>query len=142
MGLFSRRKKKKINLTTTEKKDLEKDQELLSAVAAINAANGSYESPFASMSSFKKISPLTYACETGMIARVKEAINNGSDVNETDEDGTTPIHAAAKNGYLEIVKLLLELGADKNRSNTDGLLPIDLAEEKGHQIIADLLRND
>ena len=142
MGLFSRKRNKKVKLSPSEKKVLEKDQELLAAAAALNTQNDSYESPFASISSFKKISPLTYACETGMIPRVKEAINSGSDVNETDEEGTTPMHAAAKSGYLEIVSLLLTLGADKNKSNTNGLLPFDLAKEKGHQSIVDLLNNN
>jgi ankyrin repeat protein len=71
---------------------------------------------------------------------VKQAINNGSDVNETDDEGITPLHAASEGSYLEIVKLLLEFGADKTRSNKEGFLPYDLAKKNGEESIVTLLQ--
>jgi hypothetical protein len=139
MGIFNWNKKTKVNLTKEEKEELKKDQELLSVVAAINSQNDSTESPLASMPGFKKIPSLIYACYVGKLFMVKDAINNGSNVNETDDDGITPLHAAAEDGNIEIVQFLLNLGADKSIVDKNGILPIDLAKEKGHKIIVDLL---
>src|SRR5262245_34353280 len=105
----------KTEFTADEKQELEQDQLLLSIAAAMNAQNGSGQSPFSGFASFKKIEPLTYACTIGKMFMVKQAINEGANVNETDEDGITPLHVAAENGYVEIVELLLNYGADQNR---------------------------
>jgi ankyrin repeat protein len=139
MGLFNWFKKK-ATLTDQEKEESKQDKLLIAAVAEINAQNGSYVSPLASMPGVKIISRLTYACLIGKTFMVKEAINNGSDVNETDDEGRTPLHAASKEGYLEIVEILLEQGADKTRLNKEGLLPIHLAAKNGHESIVALLK--
>ncbi len=131
--------KKKAPLTDHEKKESEQDKLLMAAVAAINAQNGSCVSPLASLPGVKIVSRLTYACLIGKTFMVKEAINNGSDVNETDDEGRTPLHAASKEGYLEIVAILLDQGADKTRLNKEGLLPVDLAAKNGHESMVALL---
>ena len=43
---------------------------------------------------------------------MKILLQNGADVNATDEDGFTPIHIAAYNGNLQMVKTLLQSGSD------------------------------
>jgi ankyrin repeat protein len=141
MGLFNWNKIVKVNLTNTEKKELEKDQELLAAVALINSKNGSNQSPLASMPGVTIVPPLIYACIIGKIFMVKDAINNGSNLNETDEDGITPLHVAAEHGYIEIVQLLINFGADKNLRDKNGILPIELAKKNSHQVIVELLND-
>ena len=48
--------------------------------------------------------------------KAKNAIENGSDVNQTDETGATPAMWAAYNGKIELLDLLVKNGADANRS--------------------------
>ncbi|WP_353777373.1 ankyrin repeat domain-containing protein [Winogradskyella sp. 3972H.M.0a.05] len=135
---FRRKKKNKIELTDKEKNELDKDELLLSIAASMNAKNNSYESPLSSLPSFKPVPPVLYACLVGKMFMVKKAINNGSDINETDSDGKSPLHAAVEGGHLEIIKLLIELGA-VNQADNEGVLPIDIAKSKGYQEIVDLL---
>ncbi|WP_343604366.1 ankyrin repeat domain-containing protein [Fluviicola sp.] len=139
MGLFNWKKKNKVSLTKDEEDTLRMDQQLLSIAAAMNAGNDLAESPLSSLPGFKRVPPLIYACAVGKMHLVKDAINNGSDINETDEDGKTPLHAAAEGGYLEIVEFLINQGADNNRPDKNGVLPIELAKSKGHQSIVDFI---
>lgn len=44
----------------------------------------------------------------GNLSRVLEMLQEGFDVNKTDQDGRTALMYAAFNGYTEIVKILLE----------------------------------
>ena len=140
MGIFNW-KKKKASLSNEENEELQKDKDLMSFVAAINAQNGSTKSPLESLPSFTRVPSLIYACKIGKMFMVKDAINNGSDINETDDDGTTPLHASCEEGNIEMVQFLLDFGADKNILNNKGILPIELAENKGHHSIVELLRN-
>ena len=140
MRLFNWFRKTKVCLTKAEEKELNEDQKLLAVVAAMNSLNNSTRSPLASIPGFKKVPPLIYACCVGKMFMVKDAINNGSDLNETDEDGITPLHAAARDGNIEIVRFLIELGADKNLPDNKGMLPYDLAKNCCHQAIEELLR--
>jgi ankyrin repeat protein len=61
---------------------------------------------------------------------VKEA---GVNVNQADNDGSTPLFIAAQNGYLDVVRLLVEeLGADVNQARYDGTTPLYIAAQYGH----------
>lgn len=51
---------------------------------------------------------------------IKKMIAAGADLNERDNNGSTPLILAAMNGHLEIVELLLHLGADKNLKDNSG----------------------
>ena len=51
--------------------------------------------------------------------KAKNAIENGADVNQTDETGATPAMWAAYKGNIEILDILVKNGADANR---DGIL--------------------
>jgi ankyrin repeat protein len=42
---------------------------------------------------------------------IKDYINYGADVNESNSEGLTPLHIAVMEGQVEIVKTLLSLGA-------------------------------
>jgi len=41
-------------------------------------------------------------------------IENGADINASDDDGLSPLHYSAKNGHIGIVKYLINKGADVN----------------------------
>jgi len=54
---------------------------------------------------------------------IKAAILNGSDLNELDDMGQTPLHWAVMRGDIETVKQLLEAGANPNTLAGDGITP-------------------
>lgn len=55
---------------------------------------------------------LVYWASLGNLEQVQRCLVQGLDVNSTDEEGYSALHAAAENNYLEIVVLLVEKGAD------------------------------
>jgi ankyrin repeat protein len=55
---------------------------------------------------------LMKAVKSNNVARVKELIQQGVNVNTLDTNGDAPLIQAAYEGYTEIVRLLLEAGAD------------------------------
>ena len=54
---------------------------------------------------------------------------HGADINKTDSDSWTPLHAAAANGYHSIVSYLLSHGADPHKRTEEGETALDLVEE-------------
>lgn len=54
---------------------------------------------------------------------IRAAILNGSDLNELDSFGHTPLHWAVMRGDIDTVKQLLEAGADPNTLSADGITP-------------------
>ena len=56
------------------------------------------------------------------------AIENGTDVNQTDHVGTAPLHSAAQRNYATVVQLLAEHGADVDLKNGSGATALTLAE--------------
>lgn len=70
---------------------------------------------------------------------VRLLVNNGAEVNVTQQAGATPLHSAAQNGNTELLILLLEHGASVEIRMEGGKLPADLAKEKGFDEIADIL---
>ena len=57
------------------------------------------------------------AIKKGDVAKVKQDIKLGADVNGRDNDGDTPLIDAARFDYPEITTLLLERDADINKAN-------------------------
>ena len=51
-------------------------------------------------------------CLRGDYAKVKELVDGGADVNETDSVGRTALMIAAKHGESEIARVLMQAGAD------------------------------
>lgn len=57
------------------------------------------------------------ATETGNLARIKQLVSAGADVNEIDNHGIWPLLAAVTDGNLEAIRLLLALHADPNQAD-------------------------
>jgi ankyrin repeat protein len=64
--------------------------------------------------------PLVMAAFENDLAKVKELIRNGEDVNEREEDGTTALDLAVSNGNLKMIRRLLRNGANVNATHTNG----------------------
>jgi hypothetical protein len=80
---------------------------------------------------------LRRAASAGEVARVRELLDKGVDVNSANQYGATALAFASRRGHLEVVKLLLERGADPlRRDNFNGLTPLLFALRQGHAEIA------
>ena len=55
---------------------------------------------------------ISRAAEHASAAEVQRLIQNGANVNATNNDGETPLMEAAGNGRLEIVNILIKAGAN------------------------------
>uniref|UniRef100_A0A0X3NZZ0 Uncharacterized protein n=1 Tax=Schistocephalus solidus TaxID=70667 RepID=A0A0X3NZZ0_SCHSO len=56
-------------------------------------------------------------------------LDHGANVNATDKELWTPLHAAATCGHKELCDLLIKRGADLLALNVDGNMPYDLCED-------------
>ncbi|MDM1757869.1 MULTISPECIES: ankyrin repeat domain-containing protein [unclassified Acinetobacter] len=55
---------------------------------------------------------LVYWSSLGDLEQVEKCLADGIDVNTTDDEGYSALHAAAENDHLAVVKLLIVHGAD------------------------------
>ena len=84
------------------------------------------------------MSPLSIASYKGHIDVVRYLLEQGTDKDNSCNNGWTPLHRAAHEGHLEITMLLMSYGADLNARTNEGLLPIDeAATEEIKQAIRD-----
>lgn len=74
---------------------------------------------------------LIEAVRTGNPDLVRALIQSGSDVNQQDEQGWTPLNWASGRGHPEIVKLLVESGADVFKVGRDLRTPYLIALAAG-----------
>lgn len=78
--------------------------------------------------------------ETGKLEQLQQLLAGGTDVNEKDSDGRTPLHWAASYGHLDIVKELLKHNAKVNEKNNRGWTPLHYAAYYGFlDIIKELI---
>ncbi len=82
---------------------------------------------------------LVYWASLGEVAEVEKSLANGVDVNQTDEEGYSALHAAAENGYLDVVKLLVEKGADVQHKTQ--YTALELAEMAGNEDVIIYLKS-
>jgi len=75
------------------------------------------------------------------IAYVKKALENGANVNYTDECGYSALMIASTKGYLDIVNLLIENGANPNTRSQNGYTALMIASESGFEEIVEALIN-
>ncbi|HTW64636.1 MAG TPA: ankyrin repeat domain-containing protein [Bryobacteraceae bacterium] len=74
---------------------------------------------------------LLEAVRTGNLPAVQTALQQRKDVNQTQPDGTTPLHWAVEQDRLDIVNALLSAGANVNAENRYGVTPLVLAVTTG-----------
>jgi ankyrin repeat protein len=71
--------------------------------------------------------PIHDAALSGNLEAVKAHIENGADLEATNQQGHTPIMLASFNGHTEIVQLLIENGANVNVTDQKKLTPLHFA---------------
>jgi hypothetical protein len=83
---------------------------------------------------------LRRAAGAGDVAKVKELLDKGTDVNAANSYGGTALAFACDRGHLEVIKLLLDRGANPNTEDTFyKSKPVVWAAQKGHTEIVKLL---
>ena len=76
---------------------------------------------------------LSHAVIAGDIARIREMLDAGADVNAKDGLDRTPLHLAAFHGRTEIIDLLVAHGADVNARDLTATPPLHAAVIAGKQ---------
>ena len=69
-------------------------------------------------------------------AMIKLLLSHGANINQTNNDGLSPLHFAAFNDQENLLLILLSNGADVDLPNKEGKKPIDIAKT---QKIKDIL---
>jgi ankyrin repeat protein len=87
----------------------------------------------------KDIERFHKACVRGYMAKVKDFIERGIDVNARDENEWTPIHCVAMDGCVEIANVLIQNGADVNALDGQERTSLHLAASYGHVDVAKVL---
>ena len=87
-----------------------------------------------------RCTPLVISAECGNIKAAQLLIAEGADVNATDKDGDTPLHASLAKNHFEVAKLLLNHEADVNVRNKKNATPLHfLIYNSGDQEMVTLL---
>ena len=85
---------------------------------------------------------LHVAALQGNIDEIHTHIQAGSDLNEKDEYGSTPLIVAITFGKTDVAKALIEAGADITITNNEGSTPLHIAAFLCRtEIVEDLLAN-
>lgn len=83
------------------------------------------------------------AAYAGDLAKVKQLVAGGVDINKRDKKKVTPLHVAAFQGntrHIAMAKWLLANGANAGARDFEGKTPLDKASERGNTEIADVIR--
>lgn len=67
---------------------------------------------------------LINACFYGRLSTVEYLLSQGANVDATDINLYTPLHAAAQESHLEIMELLIKANADINAADSNGNTPL------------------
>ena len=67
----------------------------------------------------------------GKIKTVKKLLKQGSNINQPDKDGNTPLHTAVRYGQETVTEYLINNGADVKKATPDGHTPLHLAASLG-----------
>lgn len=83
---------------------------------------------------------LIEAAKADNLTAATNLIESGTDLNQQDEQGWTPLNWASGKGNLEMVNLLVKQGADVFKTGRDQRTPYMIALAAGHADVAKLLR--
>jgi hypothetical protein len=83
---------------------------------------------------------LVEAVKSGDITAVEKSLLSGTDINESGEQGWTPLNHAAGKGDLKMVKLLVARGADIFKTGHDNRTAYMIALAAGRAEVAKYLR--
>ena len=92
-----------------------------------------------SMNAFK-VAPLHSAAAVKNITIAKLLLENGADVNASQQEGVTPLHSAAHNNDKPMAELLLQHKADRQAKTESGKTPFDFALETKNDELIQLLQ--
>lgn len=87
----------------------------------------------------KAVEDMFYAAVIGSVEMLKKGLKEGWNINQADDDGSTPLMLAAVNGQKDAVDFLLKNGADASRKDVDGWDAAKLAENAGYAEIAKMI---
>ena len=73
------------------------------------------------------------------VGKINKLLAAGTDVNEKDWLGYTPLHWACYFGYADLVELLIDKGADPNLVSNTGRTSLEIAIEMNYDNIVELL---
>jgi ankyrin repeat protein len=82
---------------------------------------------------------LTWAGPLWLLGAVRLLLEDGNDVNTTDNEGDTALHCAAIGGHEEVASLLLSNGADASRRGCGGRTALMDAASCGNENVLRLL---
>ena len=86
---------------------------------------------------------MTLLCDAigeGSVSKCRQLLASGSNVEERDKAGWTPLQIAASKGYTELCQLLLDRGkAEIEETDADGNTALNLATSNGHASTVALL---
>lgn len=85
------------------------------------------------------LSPLHRAAYWGYEDAVKDLLEEGADVDETDAQGETPLHKAVRLGNRAAVEVLIDNGANINAATAMGLTPLHWAALTGQPEMTEYL---
>jgi hypothetical protein len=109
-------------------------------VPGVAAAQAPAAPPSSSPATADQGDALRRAASVGDVARVRELLAAGVDVNSANAYGGTALAFACDKGHLEVVKVLLDKGADlEAKDRFYSSTPLQWAAVKGHAEIARML---
>ena len=83
-----------------------------------------------------QMTPLLFACGQGHCEVAKYLIEQGADITDTDQIGSTCVHLAVEGNHLDVLKFLLSgvenISACVNKKNRMGFTPVHLAASCGN----------
>ncbi len=85
-----------------------------------------------------------FAIQTNNADMLKELLEDGVDPNQTQEDGSTPLHIALgvqenQGGIFGMVRLLLDHGANPNQPDNDGYTPMNVAADVDSEAVMTIM---
>jgi ankyrin repeat protein len=84
-------------------------------------------------------SPLADAAMKGNKEAVRALLEQKTNVNAPQVDGTTALHWAVRTDDLEIAKMLIRAGANVSASTNEGVTPLQLAALNGNAALMEIL---